>query len=75
MTGRVRLAEGGGGEATANLIKELFWSRFTHAELIKGNDAAVLENPGGRLAITTDSFVVTPWSFPGPNRQFSHSGD
>lgn len=62
---RIRLAEGGGGEATANLIKQVFWSRFNHPELLKGNDAAVLKNPGGNLAVTTDSFVVTPWRFPG----------
>jgi hydrogenase expression/formation protein HypE len=65
MTDKIRLAEGGGGEATANLIKELFWPRFNHPELMKGNDAALLANPGGRLAMTTDSFVVTPWKFPG----------
>lgn len=62
---RIRLAEGGGGEATANLIKQVFWSRFQYPELLKGNDAAVLKNPGGNLVVTTDSFVVTPWKFPG----------
>lgn len=62
---RIRLAEGGGGEATVNLIKQVFWSRFHHPELLKGNDAAVLKNPGGNLVVTTDSFVVTPWRFPG----------
>jgi hydrogenase expression/formation protein HypE len=62
---RIRLAEGGGGEATANLIKQVFWTRFQHPELLKGNDAAVLKNPGGNLVVTTDSFVVTPWKFPG----------
>ncbi len=62
---KIRLAEGGGGEATANLIREVFWSRFRHPELLKGNDAAVLDYADGRLAMTTDAFVVTPWRFPG----------
>ena len=62
---KIRLAEGGGGEATANLIREVFWSRLANPELLRGNDAAVLKNPGGRLALTTDSFVITPWRFPG----------
>jgi hydrogenase expression/formation protein HypE len=62
---KIRLAEGGGGEATANLIKEVFWSRLRHPQLLKGNDASVLENPGGNLVVTTDSFVITPWRFPG----------
>ncbi|TCL67360.1 hydrogenase maturation carbamoyl dehydratase HypE [Hydrogenispora ethanolica] len=65
MNGKIRLAEGGGGEATASLIRELFWSRFRHPQLLRGNDAAVLEHAGGRLALTTDAFVVTPWRFPG----------
>jgi hydrogenase expression/formation protein HypE len=65
MGTKIRLAEGGGGSATARLIQEVFWSRFRHSELLKGNDAAALEFPGGRLAVTTDSFVVTPWRFPG----------
>jgi hydrogenase expression/formation protein HypE len=69
MSGRIRLAEGGGGQATADLIKKVFWSRFCYPELIKGNDASILEvsNPGhhSRIAVTTDSFVVTPWRFPG----------
>lgn len=64
---KIRLAEGGGGEATADLIREVFWSRLANPELLRGNDAAVLKNPGGRLALTTDSFVITPWRFPGGN--------
>jgi hydrogenase expression/formation protein HypE len=65
MSGRIKLAEGGGGEATGKLIRQVFWSRFGHPELLKGNDAAVLDNPGGRLALSTDAFVITPWRFPG----------
>lgn len=65
MGQKIKLAEGGGGEATARLIKEVFWSRFANPELLKGNDAAVLDWSPGRLAVTTDSFVVTPWKFPG----------
>jgi hydrogenase expression/formation protein HypE len=65
MAAKIGLAEGGGGEATARLIKEVFWSQFKDPELLKGNDAAVLDWNSGKLAVTTDSFVVTPWKFPG----------
>ncbi len=82
MTERIRLAHGGGGEATAELIQKVFWSRLQYPELLKGNDASLLEltaaAPGAaspsqtadffgrsRIAVTTDSFVVTPWKFPG----------
>ncbi|HEX3048119.1 MAG TPA: AIR synthase related protein, partial [Bacillota bacterium] len=61
----IRLQEGGGGSATANLIQQVFWSRLQNPELQKGNDAAVMDFPGKKLAFTTDSFVVTPWNFPG----------
>lgn len=65
MTAKIGLAEGGGGEATARLINEVFWSQFKEPELLKGNDAAVLDWGPGKLAVTTDSFVITPWKFPG----------
>lgn len=65
MAAKIRLTEGGGGEATARLIKSIFWSRFNNPELLKGNDAAVLDWNSEKLAVTTDSFVVTPWKFPG----------
>lgn len=65
MPGRIKLSEGGGGEATARLIEEVFRSRFRHPEILRGNDAAILNNPGRKLAVTTDSFVITPWRFPG----------
>jgi hydrogenase expression/formation protein HypE len=65
MVAKIGLAEGGGGEATAQLINEVFWLQFKEPELLKGNDAAVLDWGPGRLAVTTDSFVITPWKFPG----------
>jgi len=65
MKTQVTLAEGGGGEATADLIKRVFWSRFCNSELLKGNDASILKVANQRIAVTTDSFVVTPWQFPG----------
>ena len=64
---RVTLAHGGGGKAMRDLIEEVFTSVFAppgmedQARLM---DAA-LQEPGARLAFTTDSFVVTPVEFPG----------
>ena len=71
-TGRMRvelvtLAHGGGGRAMRDLIEGVFTSVFQppggedQARLM---DAA-LQEPGARLAFTTDSFVVTPIEFPG----------
>lgn len=63
---RVTLAHGDGGLATHRLITELFQTYFTAPALLRGGDSAVLTLPGpGRLAMTTDSFVVQPAFFPG----------
>ncbi|MDJ0630441.1 MAG: hydrogenase expression/formation protein HypE [Rhodobacter sp.] len=64
---RVTLAHGGGGKAMRDLIEDVFTSVFQppgmedQARLM----SAALQEPGARLAFTTDSFVVTPIEFPG----------
>ncbi|MBP2018891.1 hydrogenase expression/formation protein HypE [Symbiobacterium terraclitae] len=66
MTHRITLAHGDGGEATHRLIGEIFYPAFGNPALLQGGDSALLELPGaGRLALTTDSFVVHPLFFPG----------
>ena len=61
------MAHGGGGRAMRDLIDEVFAAVFQppgredQARLM----AAALQEPGARLAFTTDSFVVTPLEFPG----------
>ncbi|MBS4006967.1 MAG: hydrogenase expression/formation protein HypE [Clostridium sp.] len=62
---RVLLAHGDGGLYAAALIKDLFLRHFRHAELVRLGDAALLSPLNGRLAVTTDSFVVQPPFFPG----------
>jgi len=61
----VQLAHGAGGRLSAELIKKIFVPRFTNATLEKMEDQAVLPQPGGRVAFTTDTFVVDPIFFPG----------
>ena len=59
------MAHGAGGKASRRLVEGLF------APLLFGNapgplgDAAQVEVSGKKVAITTDSFVVKPLSFPG----------
>jgi hydrogenase expression/formation protein HypE len=64
-TAEVTLGHGSGGKLTADLIAHLFLPAFRNPYLAKLNDQAVLEFPGGRLAFSTDAFVVTPIFFPG----------
>jgi hydrogenase expression/formation protein HypE len=61
----VRLAHGSGGRLSLELIEELFVATFGNEPLRELSDAAVVANPGGRLAFCTDSHTVTPTFFPG----------
>ncbi len=63
----VQLAHGSGGKLSAELLDKLFLPRFGNDTLNRLEDQAVLEMPEGRLAFTTDSFVVDPIFFPGGN--------
>lgn len=56
---------GGGGKLTHQLISQMFLPLFANEHLTAGHDGAVVETPGRRIAVTTDSHVVTPLFFPG----------
>jgi hydrogenase expression/formation protein HypE len=61
----IQLAHGAGGLLSSDLIEKLILPRFTCSELEKLEDQAVLDLPPGRLAFSTDTFVVSPIFFPG----------
>jgi len=65
MSGRIRIGHGGGGRLTRDLIEGLFVPRFGGSALRKLADSAVVEAGGGRIAFTTDSYVVVPPFYPG----------
>ena len=60
----ITLDHGSGGLKTARLIDELLVPAFANPALADLGDAALLPG-GGQLVFSTDSFVVTPWRFPG----------
>ncbi len=62
---QVTLGHGGGGRLTQMLIERMFAPAFANARLGRMHDGALLEVDGARLAISTDSFVVSPRFFPG----------
>jgi len=62
---RITLSHGSGGKATQTLIEAVFLEAFANPLLAPLEDGAVLEANGGRLAFTTDSYVVSPLFFPG----------
>jgi len=61
----IRLAHGGGGHLMQSLIHEIFLQNFSNHFLNSLQDSAVLPAQEGRLAMTTDSYVVRPLFFPG----------
>ncbi len=62
---RITLSHGAGGKATHTLIEAVFLDAFRNPLLEPLEDGASLETAAGRLAFTTDSFVVSPLFFPG----------
>ena len=61
---KITMAHGSGGNASRELMSEIFGKHFKNDVLDKMEDAAVLEI-NGRIAFSTDSFVVTPLEFKG----------
>ncbi|MBR1749745.1 MAG: hydrogenase expression/formation protein HypE [Ruminococcus sp.] len=62
----VTLAHGAGGKQTSELIDKVFKAHFSNPEFT-ADDAAVLPRPEGKIAFTTDGFIVSPWKFNGGN--------
>lgn len=62
---RVLLAHGGGGRMTHRLISRLFYPAFRNPLLEQDHDGSVFPVEKGRLAYSTDSFVIDPIFFPG----------
>ena len=61
----VLLGHGSGGKLSAALLQQIFLPAFHNPLLSRLEDQAVLDVQSGRLAFTTDSFVVKPLFFPG----------
>ncbi len=64
MADRILLAHGSGGKLAHDLVQKMFVDVLGNPILAKLDDAAVF-TASGRLAFTTDSYVVTPIFFPG----------
>lgn len=73
---KITMAHGSGGKSSAQLMTDVFGKYFKNDILDKLEDAAVLDMAGfccgessvparSRLAVSTDSFVVTPLIFKG----------
>jgi len=64
---RITMSHGAGGKATQTLIEAIFLDAFRNPLLEPLEDSARLEVGAATVALTTDSFVVSPLFFPGGN--------
>jgi len=64
---QIALDHGSGGEASAELVEKVFLPFLDNPYLREFDDSAVVSLNGGRIAMTTDSYVVDPIFFPGGN--------
>ena len=61
------MGHGGGGKLSAELVEHLFLPAFQNEALDNLGDASVVSLPAGRIAMSTDSYVIRPLFFPGGN--------
>ena len=59
----IALAHGGGGQLTDALLRDIVMPRLGNPALSQLLDSGII--PGGKLALTIDSYVVQPLFFPG----------
>lgn len=67
MEETIRLVHGNGGRFSHELMERYIMPHFKNDTLAKLHDGAQFAVPAGRMAFTTDSYVVTPKFFPGGN--------
>ncbi len=61
----VILGHGGGGKLSRELLEHIFLPAFKNIHLDRLGDSTVFDIASGRLAFSTDSYVVQPLFFPG----------
>ncbi len=61
----ILLDHGSGGIASQELISQIFLKHLDNSILAALEDSAVMDNHPGKLAFSTDSYVVDPIFFPG----------
>lgn len=67
MDERISLNHGAGGRQMGRFIRELIVDKLANGVLERLDDSAILQNnqQAARIAMTTDSYVVSPLFFPG----------
>ncbi|MBD7910823.1 MULTISPECIES: hydrogenase expression/formation protein HypE [Clostridium] len=61
----ITLSHGSGGKSTHDLIKKIFYKYFHNEILLQQGDSGIVDKLNGKIAITTDSYVIKPLFFQG----------
>ncbi len=61
----IDLTYGAGGKAMHHLLEQLIFAKLNNEYLAQQSDQAILPCLDGEMAFTTDSYVVSPYFFPG----------
>ena len=64
---RVQLGHGSGGKMSAAMLRDRFMPLLDNSVLRQLADAAVVPVRAGQIAMSSDTFVVSPLEFPGGN--------
>ncbi|SNR68423.1 hydrogenase expression/formation protein HypE [Desulfurobacterium atlanticum] len=64
---KIEIAHGSGGSLTKELIENIFLKYLDFEELKSLQDSAYIRINSSKIAMTTDSYVVKPYKFPGGN--------
>lgn len=65
MVNIITLDHGNGGKGTNELIHNIFYKYLKNEILLQQGDSSIIDNINGKLAVTTDSYVIDPIFFPG----------
>lgn len=63
----ITMAHGAGGKASHELMEKIILPELSNSLLDQLHDGAIFSVNGGKMAFTTDSYVVRPRFFPGGN--------
>ena len=63
---KILLSHGSGGKMMHDLVSKIIKNYFSNDIIDSMNDCAVCDG-AGKIAISTDTFVVKPYKFPGGN--------
>ncbi|MDS0527798.1 hydrogenase expression/formation protein HypE [Clostridium sp. SHJSY1] len=61
----ITLSHGNGGKRTHELVKRMFNNYLDNEMILEHKDSGIVDKVDGKIAVSTDSYVINPLFFPG----------